>query len=374
MHVKYLQCVKCGKKFPKDEIRFRCDYCGGSLDVIYDYKEIKNKISWDILRKRPFNHLRYREFFPVVHDHNLISMGEGGTPLIKAKNLLKESGINLFFKLESSNPTGSFKDRGSSVEVSKALDFNTKEIVVASTGNMGASIAAYCARAQIRANILIPERTPQIKKKQMKSYGARVIQVNGDYVLAAQKAKEIYKKKGYYLMGDYPYRGEGEKSLGYEIFDQIDADYVSVPVGNGTLIKGVWKGIKEFEAVGLIRKKPKLIGTQSENCDTIISSFYSNSEPKYVSNPVTVATAIACGNPLDGREALEALKESDGIGITVSDLEILKAKRLLAQKEGIYAEESGAVSFAGLLKAIKQKSIEQNKTVVCVITGHGLKT
>jgi len=377
MHVKYLQCVRCGNKVSKDKIQFRCEKCGGGLDVIYDYDEIKDKVSWKELRKRPFNHYRYREFFPTLNDKNLIKLGAGGTPLIFSENLLKDSKIKLYFKLESSNPTGSFKDRGTSIELSKALDFNSKEIVVASTGNMGASIAAYCAKAQIKANIFIPEKTPGIKRKQMKSHGAKIIQVHGDYVLAAQKAMEMFNKKGIYLLGDYPYRGEGEKSVGHEIMDELNADYIVVPIGNGTLLKGIWKGVKELKLTGLIEKTPKMIGVQSENCDTVIGSFLNNSAPSYVNDPVTVATAIACGSPLDGQEALESLQESNGLGITVSDREILEAKRLLAQQEGIYAEESGAVSLAGLIKLSKKKQTREQlreKTIVCIITGHGLKT
>jgi len=377
MHVKYLECVECGRKFPEDEIRFSCDDCNGGLDVIYNYNEIKNKLTWKKLRNRPFNHLRYREFFPTLKDESIVNLGAGGTPLVESRNILRDSGIKLYFKLESSNPTGSFKDRGTSIEISKALDFNSKEVVVASTGNMGASVAAYSARAQIKSKIYIPQKTPEIKKKQMRSYGAEIIQVQGDYVLAAKKAREAFEKEGTYLTGDYTYRGEGEKSVGHEIIDQINPDYVSVPIGNGTLMKGTWKGIKELKIVGLIEKTPKMIGVQAENCNTIIKAFKSQKDPLRVYNPVTVATAIACGNPLDGREALDALKESEGLGSTVSDSEILKTKRLLAYKEGIYAEESGVVSLAGLIKLLKQREYKtqlNGKTIVCVVTGHGLKT
>lgn len=393
MYVKHIKCTACGRTYPDDEVRFRCQ-CGGALDVVYDYQSLID-LDWELFDKRLFSQFRYREFYPVVEDANIVSLGEGGTPLIRSYQLAEELGIpDLWFKLEGMNPTGSFKDRGTAIEISKALEFGAEEVVVASTGNMGASIAAYCARADIKAKIYVPQGVPATKLKQMRAYGAEVEEVMGDYTVAANKASSYHQQQGAYLMGDYPYRGEGEKSLGFELVDQITADRVLLPIGNGTLMKGTWKGFKEFERVDLAQSLPEMIGVQAKGCSTVVSAFKrvdeetlppdqeltvsqlqeTGTEMPSIDNPETVAGAIACGNPLDGWEALQALVESGGEGLSVSDGEIKEAKRLLAQKEGIYAEESGAVSLAGLLKLREKEKIDQQQTIVVVVTGHGLKT
>lgn len=298
---------------------------------------------------------------------------EGGTPLLKSRNISGELGFkNLYFKCESENPTGSFKDRGTTVEISKALEFGSKEIVCASTGNMGASISAYAAAANIKAHIILPSNTPDIKIVQIKSHGARVHRVEGDYNKAEEKAFELFKKRGWYLMGDYPFRGEGEKSVGFEIADEIEADYIISPIGNGTLIHGIWKGLKEFKKVNLIKKLPKLIGIQASGCNTVVRAFKNDSDNIKPVNPKTIAGAIACGDPLDGLEALQVLRESKGLVETVTDREILRAQNYLATREGLFAEPAGAVTLAGLIK-LKDK-LEQNSRIVLIVSGNGLKT
>ncbi len=372
MHVQYLQCIKCRKKYPKNEVRYRC-LCGESLEVIYNFDEIKNSISWKNLRQRPFRHWRYREFFPLVKEENSVSLMEGGTPLLRSRNISLELGFkNLFFKCESENPTGSFKDRGTTVEISKALEFGSKEIVCASTGNMGASVSAYAAAANIKAHIILPSNTPDIKIVQIKSHGARIHRIDGDYNKAEETAFKLYKKRGWYLMGDYPFRGEGEKSVGYEIADEMEADYIISPIGNGTLIHGIWKGLKEFKNVRLLKKLPKLVGVQSSGCNTVVKAFKNGSDCVKPVKPKTIASAIACGNPLDGLEALQVLRESKGMVETVTDREILRAKNYLAKKEGLFAEPAGAVTLAGLMKL--KTRLEKNARIVLIVSGNGLKT
>ncbi len=372
MHIRYLQCVECKEKYSKKEIRYRCS-CGQSLEVIFNFNEIRNIISWNKLRKRPFRHWRYREFFPLVKSENSVTLMEGGTPLLKSRNISRELGFdNLFFKCESENPTGSFKDRGTTVEISKALEFGSNEIVCASTGNMGASVSAYAAAANIKAHIILPSDTPDIKTAQIKSYGAKIHRVNGDYNTAEAEAFKLFRTKGWYLMGDYPYRGEGEKSVGFEIADEIEADYIISPIGNGTLIHGIWKGLKEFKHVKLTRKLPKLIGIQATGCNTVVKAFKNESDLIKPVKPKTIAGAIACGNPLDGLKALQALRESNGIVESVTDSEILKSKAYLAKKEGVFAEPAGAVTLAGLIKLKGQ--LKKNARIVLIVSGNGLKT
>lgn len=361
MYIRYLQCFSCTERYPRSKLKYRCD-CGGSLDIVYDYSKLKKQLSWKKLLSRPFNHWRYKEFYPTVK--NEITLGEGGTPLI-------ESSKNLYFKLESQNPTGSFKDRGSTIELSHAKDFHAKQIVCASTGNMGASVAAYSARAGIPCEIILPESATGEKIQQIKNYHAKVTRTKGDYSIAAEKAYQKFKKLHHFLVGDYAFRGEGEKSVGYEIIDQMknehksSPDYLFVPMGNGTLISGIWKGMKEMRLAGLLNKLPKLVGCQVKGCNVIVKSFETGNAIKKVI-PKTIAGAVACGDPLDGAKAVAALRESKGLGVEVSDTELLKARRELGQ-QGIDGEPSGVLSYAGYKKLnVRGKS-------VIIISGHGLK-
>ena len=365
MFVKYIKCTQTKQTYPKNKLVYKCD-TGGSLDIVYDYNTIKKNISWKKLRSRPFSHWRYREFYPIVNDKNLITLDAGGTPLIESK---KQK--NAYFKCENVSQTGSFKDRGTSLELSKMLEFGKKNVIAASTGNMGASIAAYSAAAGIKATIYIPKNSPKIKVQQIKNYGANIILVDGDYNDAEKKAYEAFKKGKGVLMGDYAYRGEGVKSVGFEIMDELPSvDYIFCCVGNGNLISGMWKGIKEMKIVGLIKKLPKLVAVQVDGCNTIVKAYNTNSEIKPV-KPRTICNAIACGDPLDGDKALIALKESKGIAIIVSDKDAINSRRHLARKEGIDAEPSGAVPYAGYLK-IKNK-ISKTAKVAILVTGNGLK-
>ncbi len=375
MHVRYLQCVRCGRKYPKGEIRYRCD-CGDSIEIVYDYEEMAGKISWDGLRKRTFCHWRYREFYPELKKKNIITMGEGGTSLVRSRNVVKKAGCReLLFKMESLNPTGSFKDRGSTVEISQAKEYGAPELVLASTGNMGASVAAYTARGGIGCNIYVPKNTPRIKLLQMEAHGAIIKRVNGDYTAAMVEARRQFEENRVYLAGDYPYRSEGEKSVSFEIADVLgsDYDYLAVPIGNGTLLHGMWKGLKEMKLMGLIDRLPKVIGVQAEGCNTVAKAFLSHTDRIEPVLPHTLMDAVACGDPLDGSWALRALKESKGIAIACSDNEASCARDMLAREEGIFAELSGALSTAGLIKAYEQGLIEKDARVVSVITGHGLK-
>jgi threonine synthase len=373
MSVKRMLCETCGREYPPGRNIFRCGRCGGSLELMLDYE--KMKITKKLLRSREFNHLRYLEFYPV---RKPVSIQEGGTPLIRSANLERMFRLNfqLWFKNECSNPSGSFKDRGSSIEIAKAKESRAKKVVCASTGNMGASVSAYSGIANLECHIFTPEDAVPVKLEQILGYGAVLYKVSGSYSQAEKLAREANVKYGVYLLGDYPYRREGTKSVGFEIMDQLDFRtrnvYVVSPVGNGTLISAVWKSIKEFEILGLIKHRPVLVGIQAEGCNPVVKSFRSEEGVKPCKNARTVAVAIECGEPLDGERAKESVKESGGFMESVSDGEILKARELLARHEGLFAEPAGAVSLAGLLKI--RKRIKPKSRVVCIITGHGLKT
>lgn len=365
MYIKSLRCYVCGEEYPRTQMWYRCE-CGGGLEIIYDISKLKKQVSWKKLRSRPFDHWRYEEFFPTVAHR--ISLSEGGTPLVRSVNT-----STLRFKLESCNPTGSFKDRGSTIEISHAKDFGEVDVVCASTGNMGASVSAYCARAQLPCEIILPKNAAGAKIDQIRSYGSQVTPVDGDYTLAMTTAYKEYQVHGRFLVGDYAFRGEGEKSVGFEIADQclVDdkrmPDFLIVPVGNGTLISGIWKGLKEMKACGLIKTLPKLIGVQAKGCNPIEKAYRTGKgiDPQL---PHTIAGAIACGDPLDGQSALIAIKESKGKMIAVSDEEILSARRHLSEKEGIDGEPAGICGYA----AWKNLKLSRYRCVI-VICGHGLK-
>ena len=373
MFEKHILCNTCGRTYAINKKIFRCERCGGSLELVFNYK--KMKITKNLLRSRTFNHMRYCELYPV---RKAISIQEGGTPLIRSNNLERmfKMDFQLWFKNECSNPSGSFKDRGSSIEIAKAKEFREKKVVCASTGNMGASVSAYSGIANLECYIFTPEDAVPVKLEQILGYGAKLYKISGSYSQAERLVREANKNYGIYLLGDYLYRREGTKSVGFEIMDQLDFRtknlWIVSPVGNGTLISAIWKAVKEFETLGLIRDKPKLVGIQAEGCNPVVKAFRDGENVKPSKRPRTLAVAIECGDPLDGERALASVKESGGFIESVSDGEILKARELLARNEGLFAEPAGAVSLAGLIKI--KKRIKPKGRVVCIVTGHGLKT
>ncbi|MBW3015113.1 threonine synthase [Candidatus Woesearchaeota archaeon] len=343
---------------------FECEKCHGPLDLVYDYREIKEQIITDVFLREEIKHWKYWPFYPIQQHDKIVSFKEGGTPLIKSKS---EKGY--MFKYEGVNPTGSFKDRGSTIEITKVNELNIKKVICASTGNMGASVAAYSARAGIKADIYVPTIATKEKVLQMKAYGANVIRVNGNYEDALNRTKKARIKEHVYLTGDYPYRGEGEKSVGFEIIDQLHwdcPDYIVTPIGNATLIYAIFKALNELKEVKIIKKLPRIVGVQAVGCNPIVKAFESKKEIKAMRKTKTIASAIDCGNPVDGIKALYALRKTRGIALDVTDKEIVNARKDLAQ-EGIYVEPSGAVSYAGA------KKLGLGGEVVCVLTGHGLK-
>jgi len=310
-------------------------------------------------------------FYPLIDLSKKVTLMEGGTPLIKS-NHLSNKDKDVWFKYEALNPTGSFKDRGTTLEVSKAVELRMKQVCCASTGNMGASVAAYCARAGLRCRIYVPFDAVGPKIRQIRAYGAELIRVIGGYTRAAEECESYSRKTGSYLMGDYPYREEGEKSVGFEIADQMNwrvPDYVVCPMGNGTLIYAIWDAFNDLKKVGMIEKLPKMIGIQAKGCPPIYNAFKKRKKSiKPIKNPKTIATAIECGDPLDGLKALNALRKSKGKVEIVTDEEMINTIKFLASKEGLYVEPAGAASTAGLLKIKKLKG-----RIVCILTGHGLK-
>jgi threonine synthase len=365
-------CPSCGKEYPPGMLILRCGKCGSTLEMGFDYRRLKQALDRESMLSRPFLHSRYLELYPVK---SLVTLQEGGTALLRSRNLERELKLKfeLHFKYEGTNPTGSFKDRGSSVEVAKALELKAKRVVCASTGNMGASVAAYSSLANIGCSVLTPKDTATTKMEQMLAYGASVYRTSGDYTQAMRMAEEVSRDGKAYLLGDYLYRREGTKSVGFEICEQLPgADWIFCPVGNGTLITAAWKAFREFKILGFSKTLPRMAGIQAQSCSPITHAFCSKCSIRPVKNPRTIATAIECGDPIDGAGVLRAIRDSKGFAGAVSDKEILKARELLGRREGLFAEPGGAAAFAGILKS--KGKIEPGSKVVCLVTGHGLKS
>ncbi len=368
---KYMLCIDCGEKFTEQPI-CRCPKCNGLLEI--KFKLIAGDFDLKEARKQRFNLWRYADLIPSKKN---VSLNEGGTPLYECKNLGGELGIKLFVKNEGANPTGSFKDRGMTVGVSKAIEFGKKITTCASTGNTSASLAAYSARANLKCVVLIPSgKIAYGKLAQALIFGAKVISIEGNFDKALEIVFKISDGEGIYLLNSInPYRLEGQKTLGFEIFDELNhtPDRVILPVGNAGNISAIWKGFKEFYELGIANEKPKMTGIQAEKAMPMVNMFKNKGDFVPEKNPETIATAIRIGNPVSWKKAINAVYESDGYMESVSDEEILNAQKLLSRKEGIFVEPASASSIAGLIKLIEGGIIDKNEEIVCITTGNGLK-
>ncbi len=320
---------------------------------------------------------KYRKFLPVSDATPIITLNEGNTPLIYAGHLsrLVDKDCRVFLKYEGLNPTGSFKDRGMTLAISKACQDKSKAVICASTGNTSASAASYAAVAGIKCIVLIPGGAIALGKlSQALIHGAKVLAVKGNFDQALDLVKVIAKQFPITLVNSLnPYRIQGQKTASFEICDYLgDApDFQFMPVGNAGNITAYWKGYKEYRELGLSGKLPVMLGFQAAGSAPIVKN-------KPVLKPETIATAIRIGNPASWKTAVEARDESGGLIDAVTDKQILTAYKLLAEKEGVFAEPASAASVAGLLKLIKLGYFKKHKprgkfSIVCILTGHGLK-
>jgi len=376
----FLECINCKSEYPIDEMLYNCKKCGDLLEVKLDLEDLKRKLEEVDWKRRSISVWKYREFLPISDESKIITLQEGGTPLYKCERLAEKLGIkNLYVKNEGANPTGSFKDRGMTVGVSKALEFNVKTVICASTGNTSASLAAYAARAGLNCVVLIPHGKIALGKlSQAMMYGAKVVAVKGNFDAALKIVVNASKTFGLYLLNSInPFRIEGQKTAAFEICEQLGwkaPDRIIIPVGNAGNITAYWKGFKELEAIEIIKELPRMTGVQASGASPIVNAFANGSERiESVSDPETIATAIRIGNPVNWKRALKAIRESGGAAVTVTDDEIIYAQKLLARTEGIFVEPASAASIAGLKKLIESGEIGSEEIVVCIATGHGLK-
>ena len=369
-------CVNCNTKYKDNEVIYTCKECGSVLEVGIDIENLD--ISKDIFDCRKDTLWKYKEFMPV-DETKMVSLDEGGTPFCKCDKLGSELGIELFVKVEGSNPTGSFKDRGMSVGMTKAMELGVDTVGCASTGNTSASLAAYAARAGLRCVVLLPSGKVALGKlAQAMFHGAEVLSVNGNFDEALEAVTALALEKHLYLLNSInPYRLEGQKSIGFEIVHELgwkSPDRIILPVGNAGNISAIWKGVTEFYKAGFIDSLPMMTGIQAEGACPIVNAFRKNTMDLVpTENPETIATAIRIGAPVSSIKALRAIYDSNGFAETVTDDEILEAQKELARKEGIGVEPASAASIAGLKKLVAEGIIDKGEQVVCIVTGHLLK-
>ncbi|MBI3649806.1 MAG: threonine synthase [Acidobacteria bacterium] len=376
-----LKCRECGRQYAKQPTA-GCEDCFAPLEVAYDYDAIKRAISRAAISSREKNLWRYKELLPLDGDP-VVGRASGATPLLKTNRLAQALGVkNLYIKNDSVNaPTLSFKDRVTAVAINKALEFNLSAVGCASTGNLANSVAANAAMAGLPAYILIPFDLEPSKVIGTSVYGANVIAVRGNYDDVNRLTSQVADRHGWGFVNVNlrPFYGEGSKSVGYEIAEQLGwraPAAIICPMAGGSLISKIHQGLKEFEQLGLLDNEvtTRIYGAQAAGCNPIVDAVKRSSRQIKPVKPNTIARSLAIGNPADGYHAAGVIAESQGWAEDVTDAEIVDGIKLLAETEGIFTETAGGVTVAVTKKLIAQGRLDAEELMVIVITGNGLKT
>jgi threonine synthase len=372
MKTNQLKCLNCNFEQRIDKQEYFCTKCGGILDYITLTEHLKK-----IKLKGPITFWRYKPLLPPVS--KTVTLGEGGTPLQKAERLSNEIGIKkIFLKNETQNPTNSYKDRSAALIISDAASRGYDNIISASTGNHGASLAAYAAKENINCNIIIPKTTDIGKLAQMMIYNAKIEEAGKSIEEAIKRSKKLEEEMGWYQATTElnPLSSEGLKTISYEIVEQNGVpDWLIVAMGSGVTSHALWKGFQEMQKMGMIDDLPKIIGVQAEGCAPIAQAYNLRKDyPIKIKKGFTEASAINNIEPIYGHLALNALKQSKGVAVTVTDQMMLNAGKEIARLEGIFAEPASSAPIASLRILIEEKYIEKDETIVCLITSSGLKT
>ena len=382
--VRHLQCLICGAMYAPEEVAYVCPRHGqeGILDVVYDYGTIARQISRAMLESsREFSQWRYRSLLPMTPEAVVPPLRVGWTPLYRADRLAEQVGLrHVWVKDDGQQPTGSFKDRASALAVVKAREQNAAVITTASSGNAAAALSGLCASVGLSNVIFVPEHAPPAKVAQMLAYGSTVFLVQGTYDDAYGLCLEAAHHYGWYNRNTAynPYMTEGKKTVSFEICEQLRwqaPDVILVSVGDGCIIGGVHKGLRDLRVLGWIDTMPRLIGVQAEGSNFLVEAWERGEE--VLAKPAiaahTLADSISVGLPRDRLKAMRAVRETEGAFLSVSDGDILEAIPLLARTSGVFAEPAGAAACAGLLKAVAQERIAPEERVVIINTGNGLK-
>jgi threonine synthase len=381
MHVTKLECSSCHREYEARKPHNVCTECGKPLLVRYDLKRIAKFLTRQALYARRADMWRYREVLPVRREDNIVTLGEGWTPLLHAKNLGATLGLaELYVKDESLNPTQSFKARGMAAAVSMAKELGLKKLAVPSAGNAAGALAAYCARAGMEAHIFMPRDTPRANIIECEVAGAQVTLIDG---LITDCGAEVARRKeaeGWFDVSTLkePYRVEGKKTLGYEIAEQSQwtlPDVIIYPTGGGTGLVGMWKAFDEMQQLGWIdSKRPRMISVQASGCAPIVRAYDKGaSAAEEFQDAQTLASGLRVPKAIGDFLILQAIRESDGMALSVSDEELLAGARELARKEGIFAAPEGGACVPALRKLLERGKVSPSERVVLFNTGSGIK-
>lgn len=376
--IETLECTLCGTTYDPNQVIYTCpkhNGVAGILEVVYDYDVVHDRFD-TTLDGNIQTQWKYRAFLPVDTEATPITLDEGGTDLLDAPQLGAELGIDVRVKNDGLNPTGCFKDRATSVAVTKARHAGRNVVTCASTGNAAASLAGYAARADLDCRIFVPESAPEGKLVQPRVYGADVLAVAGSYDEAYDLSMDVTESYGWYNRNAAinPFQIEGKRTVGHELAEQTRdsiPDWVVFSMGDGCTIAGCWKGFREFAELDYVDDTPKMLGVQPEGASANHDAFHGHDEVDKVAD--TLADSVAIGRLRNTLKACRALEESGGTALTVTDDDILSAETLLGRTEGIYAEPAGAAPIAGIRQAREQGIISSDESVVAVVTGIGLK-
>jgi len=377
-YVRGLRCRKCGREYHLEPLNL-CDFCFSPLEVVYDYKAMSRGVSKEKIAGGPPGMWRYRDLLPI--DGDVVDIGTGFTPLIRADNLGHELGLEqLYIKNDCLNPTHSFKDRVVSVAITKAREFGFSTVACASTGNLAASVAAHAAKAHLKSYVFIPSDIEQSKMVSTAIYNPALVAVKGSYDDVNRLCSKLVEKYnwGFININLRPYYAEGSKTLAYEVAEQLGwhaPDCIITPAASGLLFTRIWKGLEELSMLRLIGPvNTHMYLAQAAGCSPIVNAFEAGTLHVHPVKPNTIAKSIAIGNPADGYYALRIARESGGAACAVSDEESIEGMKLLAQTEGIFAETAGGVVIGVLKKLAASGAIKKSDLTVAVITASGLKT
>ena len=381
MNVTHLECALCGLGHEANTLQNLCTECGKPLLVRYDLTKAAKTLTPDSLQSRESSMWRYREVLPIRDEENIISFGEGWTPLLKADRLAATLPVklNLFIKDEGQNPTQSFKARGMTAAISMAKELGVRRVAVPSAGNAASAMAAYAARAGMEAFIFMPSDTPRANVVECQQTGAHVTLINGLITDCGKIVAERKQAEGWFDVSTLkePYRVEGKKTMGYELFEQIQSlpDVIIYPTGGGTGLIGMWKAFDEMEQMSWIdSKRPRMVTVQSETCAPIVRAFERGERfADEFENASTVASGLRVPKAIGDFLILDAIRASGGTAIAVSDSDLVKSVRQIGAAEGIFAAPEGGACLPALRKLIDDGAVHEGETVVLFNTGSGIK-
>ena len=372
-----VECIQCGARYSKADVIYTCSKCGGLLDIKYDYSKVD---AAKIVNGTGEGVWRYRELLPFADDIKPVTIQEGNTPLYRCDRLAKALGISdLWVKHEGLNPSGSFKDRGMTIGVTKAVELAVKGVACASTGNTSASLAIFAAKAGFPCYVLLPKGKVALGKiAQAMMHGAQVFSLKGNFDDALRVVRMLCEEESIYLLNSVnPYRLEGQKTIAFEVAEKLGweaPDRLILPVGNAGNISAIFKGFQELKTLGITDAVPRMTGIQAVGAKPVVNAINDgNAEITPAEHPETIASAIRIGNPVNAAKALNAIRSTGGLAESVTDDEITEAQLDLARVEGIGVEPASAASIAGLKKLVEQGAIERDERIVCITTGHLLK-